>query len=160
MSKLPFPATEKRIGIAADHGGFELKEYLLSMLRASDYHVIDFGNYELNASDDYPDYIIPLARELGESKITHGIALCGSGVGVSIVANKIQGVRACLVHEKFPARQGVEDDNMNMICFGGRVISNELAWELAIIFLETKFSEKERHLRRLAKITALEKKER
>lgn len=158
MSKLPVPAIEKRIGIAADHGGFEMKEYLLSMLRATDYKVIDFGNYELNTSDDYPDYIIPLARELSEAKITHGIALCGSGVGVSIVANKIHGVRACLIHEKFPARQGVEDDNINMICFGGRVISNELAWELACIFLEAKFSGQERHVRRLAKITALEKK--
>lgn len=152
--------SEKRIGIAADHGGFALKEYLLSLLRKMDYEVIDFGNYELNNSDDYPDYITPLAFELADAKITHGIAVCGSGVGASILANKVHGVRACLIHEKFPARQGVEDDNMNMICFGGRVIGNELAWELACIFLEAKFSGKERHVRRLEKIIALEKNER
>jgi ribose 5-phosphate isomerase B len=149
---------EKIIGIAADHAGFELKEYLLTVLRGTEYKIIDFGNYELNPHDDYPDYIIPLAKELSIANITHGIAICGSGVGACILANKIKGVRACLIHEKFSARQGVEDDNMNMICLGGRVIDHALAWELTTIFLAAQFSGEERHVRRLAKVKQIENK--
>jgi ribose 5-phosphate isomerase B len=158
-SQLKIPECEKIIGVAADHAGFELKEYLLPILRATEYKIIDFGNYEFNPHDDYPDYIIPLAKELSNANITHGIAICGSGVGACILANKIKGVRACLIHEKFSAKQGVEDDNMNMICLGGRVIDHSLAWELVSIFLAAKFSGEERHVRRLDKIRRLEKNE-
>ncbi len=146
-----------RIGIAADHAGFELKEYLKKMLLELEYNITDFGNSEQKPGDDYPDYVIPLAHAIAGGNIARGIAICGSGVGASIVANKVAGIKACLIHEKFSARQGVEDDDMNMICFGGRVINNILAWELTTIFLAAKFIDVERHTRRLAKITELEK---
>src|SRR6478736_2803986 len=146
-----------RIGIAADHAGFELKEHLKKMLLEANYEVVDFGNTVLNSIDDYPDYVIPLARAVANENIDRGIAVCGSGVGACIVANKIAGVRACLIHENFSARQGVEDDDMNMICLGGRVVDQSLAWELTEIFLKAKFSGAERHVHRLAKVKELEK---
>lgn len=148
--------TLKRIGVAADHAGFELKEYLLKMLRESEYEVIDFGNSKLQPGDDYPDYVIPLAHAIADENILRGIAVCGSGVGACIAANKVAGVRACLIHEKFSAQQGVEDDDMNMICLGGKVVDNALAWELTNIFLRAKFKDEERHNRRLAKVNELE----
>jgi ribose 5-phosphate isomerase B len=144
------------IGIAADHGGYELKEYLMKMLREAGYEIIDFGNKELAPADDYPDYVIPLAKAISNSTVSRGIAICGSGVGACIAANKVIGVRACLIHEKFSAQQGVEDDNMNMICLGGRVVDHEFALKLSTIFLASKFIDVERHTRRLAKITELE----
>ena len=144
------------IGVAADHAGYELKEYLLKKLREAGNEVVDFGTYELNPADDYPDYVVPLARAIADGSISRGIAVCGSGVGACIIANKVAGVRACLIHEKFSARQGVEDDDMNMICLGGRVVDHALAWELTTLFLEAKFSGAQRHVHRLAKVTALE----
>jgi ribose 5-phosphate isomerase B len=149
----------KQIGVAADHAGFELKEYLVKILREAGYEVIDYGNNELNPADDYPDYVIPLARAVAGGEIIRGIAVCGSGVGACIAANKIAGVRACLIHETFSARQGVEDDNMNMICLGGRVIDQSLAWELTSVFLNSTFSGLERHVHRLQKIAQLENSE-
>ncbi len=146
----------KRIGVAADHAGFELKEYLLKMLCNAGYVVVDFGNKKLQADDDYPDYVIPLAHAIASDNFNRGIAICGSGVGACIAANKVAGVRACLIHEKFSAQQGVEDDNMNMICLGARVVDNVLAWELTNIFLSAKFKGEERHNRRLAKVNELE----
>jgi ribose 5-phosphate isomerase B len=148
----------KRIGIAADHGGFELKEYLSARLREEGCDVIDFGNTEMNPDDDYPDYVVPLANALINHTISRAIAICGSGVGACIIANKIAGVRACLIHEEFSARQGVEDDDMNMICLGGRVIDHDLAWTLTTTFLNAKFSGLERHIRRLGKMKVLENK--
>ena len=149
----------KQIGVAADHAGFELKEYLVKMLLETGFELIDYGNKEMNPEDDYPDYVIPLARAISDGEIMRGIAVCGSGVGASIAANKIAGVRAALIHEKFSARQGVEDDNMNMICLGGRVINQSLAWELTSVFLNSTFSGLKRHVNRLAKIAALENSE-
>jgi ribose 5-phosphate isomerase B len=146
-----------RIGVAADHAGFELKDSLLKRLQDKGYEVIDFGDSELKPEDDYPDYVIPLALAISNGTIHRGIAVCGSGVGACIAANKVTGVRACLIHEKFSARQGVEDDNMNMICLGGHMVSHSLAWNLITIFLAAKFSGAERHVRRLAKITEFEK---
>lgn len=148
---------KNKIGIAADHGGFELKEYLLFRLGVAGYEVIDFGNTTLDNADDYPDFIVPMAMAIKEKTIARGIAICGSGVGACIIANKIAGVRACLIHETFSAKQGVEDDDMNMICLGGRVIDQQLAWELTTTFLEAKFSGLERHVRRLAKMKSIEK---
>lgn len=144
------------IGIAADHGGFERKEYLMKMLLEAKYIVIDFGNKELVPEDDYPDYIVPLAHAISKGIVTRGIAICGSGVGACIAANKVAGVRACLIHEKFSAQQGVEDDDMNMICLGGRVIDESLALKLTVIFLSAKYINVERHNRRLAKVRELE----
>ncbi len=149
-------AEQMRIGIAADHGGFEMKEFLVKMLSEANYKVIDFGNKEFRNDDDYPDFVVPLADAIANGSVKRGIAVCGSGVGACIAANKVAGVRGCLITEKFSAKQGVEDDNMNMICLGGRVITESLAGELVNIFLQAKFSGAERHNRRLAKVAAIE----
>jgi len=148
-----------RIGIAADHGGFELKVQLTEALNAAGHEVADFGAHELVTGDDYPDFVVPLARAVAKGEVTRGVAICGSGVGACVVANKISGVRACLIHENFSAHQGVEDDDMNLICLGGLVVGQALAWELVKTFLQAKFSGTERFQRRLAKVAVLEHKE-
>ena len=153
------PRTAKRIGVAADHGGFELKEYLAGMLREADYEVIDFGDGKPKPDDDYPDFVVPLARAVAGGEVDRGLAICGSGVGACIASNKVPGVRACLIHECFSAHQGVEDDDMNVICLGGHVVGNALAWELVRTFLQARFSGAERHRRRLAKVARLESRE-
>lgn len=145
-----------RVGIATDHGGFVLKKELASQLRGAGHEVVDFGADELVTSDDYPDYVVPLARAVAAGQVDRGVAICGSGVGASVCANKIAGVRAALVHDNFSARQGVEDDHMNVICLGGRTIGPSVAWELVQAFLDAAFSQDERHLRRLGKVAALE----
>jgi ribose 5-phosphate isomerase B len=150
--------TPKRIGIAADHGGYELKEYLVKMLRAAGHEVIDFGDEPPKIDDDYPDFVVPLARAVARGEVNRGVAICGSGVGASVAANKVAGVRACLIHETFSAHQGVEDDDLNMICLGGLVVGHALAWELVKTFLAAQFSGVDRHRRRLAKVAELEKK--
>jgi len=154
MTKLP--KTPKLIGVAADHGGYELKEQLARMLRDAGYEVVDFGNGQPTPDDDYPDFVEPLARAVASGTVDRGVAVCGSGVGACVVANKVPGVRACLIHETFSARQGVEDDDLNVICLGGLVVSYAVAWELVKTFLEARFSGAERHRRRLAKITVVE----
>lgn len=146
-----------KVGIAADHGGFELKEELTDSLRSAGHEVTDFGAKELNDGDDYPDYVAPLANAVARGDVERGIAVCGSGVGACIVANKVPGVRASLINDAFSAHQGVEDDNMNLICLGGRVVGHELAEDLTQIFLSAQFIGAERHKRRLAKIAVLEK---
>jgi ribose 5-phosphate isomerase B len=153
------PRTPKLIGIAADHGGYELKEYLVGMLRDADHEVLDFGDEEPKLDDDYPDFVVPLARAVACGEVERGVAICGSGVGASVVANKVAGVRACLIHETFSAHQGVEDDNLNVMCLGGRVVGDALAWELVKTFLDARFSGAERHRRRLAKVAELEGRE-
>jgi len=151
-----FLRTPKRIGIAADHAGYQLKEELSKLLRDANFEVIDFGDRQLNLDDDYPDFVVPLARAVSSGEVDRGVAICGSGVGVSIAANKVAGVRACLINEEFSARQGVEDDNMNVICLGSVEINKKHAWELVSIFLASHFSGAQRHQRRLAKVAALE----
>ena len=146
------------LGIAADHGGFHLKEALGASLRAEGYAVNDFGAYQLDDNDDYPDFVVPLAREVAAGKLDRGIAVCGSGVGASIIANKVSGVRAALVHDVFSAHQGVEDDNMNLLCLGGRVVGIALASDLVRTFLSARFSGAPRHMRRLAALDDLERK--
>ena len=145
-----------KIGIAADHGGFELKEVIASLL-SKNHEVKDFGARAFNQGDDYPDFVVPMARALAANEIERGIAICGSGVGASIAANKVKGVRAALVHDTFSAHQGVEDDDMNLICLGGRIIGNELAKEIIATFLKAQFSGEERHKRRLEKVNKLER---
>lgn len=145
-----------RVGIATDHGGFGLKEELVGQLRAAGHEVVDFGAHGPNPGDDYPDFVIPLARAVAEGKVERGVAICGSGVGASVCANKIPGVRAGLVHDHFSARQGVEDDQMNVICMGGRTVGPSVAWDLVETFLGAGFSQAERHLRRLGKVASLE----
>jgi ribose 5-phosphate isomerase B len=151
------PDSPKRIGVAADHGGYESKEFLAGKLREADYEVVDFGDSQSKPDDDYPDFVVPLARAVARGEMDRGVAICGSGVGACIAANKVAGVRACLIHDGFSARQGVEDDDMNLICLGGRVIANTFAWELVKTFLQARFSGAERHRRRLAKVAELEK---
>ncbi len=145
-----------RVGIAADHGGFTLKGKTAEFLRAAGHDVVDFGAHQLNPSDDYPDFIIPLARAVAAGEVERGVALCGSGVGASVAANKVAGVRAGLIHDAFSAHQGVEDDDMNVFCLGGKVIGSGLAMELIGTFLTARFSGAQRHRRRLAKLETLE----
>jgi ribose 5-phosphate isomerase B len=146
-----------RIGIATDHGGFSLKEELLGQLRGAGHEVVDFGAHHLSDGDDYPDYVIPLAQAVAAHEIDRGVAICGSGVGASVCANKIPGVRAALIHDHFSARQGVEDDHMNILCMGGRTVGPAVAWDLVQTFLAAKFSQAPRHSRRLAKVASLER---
>lgn len=145
------------IGIASDHGGFELKTQLTLALNVEGYRVTDFGSRELVPGDDYPDYVIPLAIAVSEGEISRGIAICGSGVGACVAANKVRGVRAALITDTFSAHQGVEDDNMNVMCLGGRITGTALAWELVHAYLNADFKTDERYARRLAKIAAIEK---
>jgi ribose 5-phosphate isomerase B len=145
-----------RIGIAADHGGYGLKEDLTAHLRESGHSVIDFGACSLAHEDDYPDYVVPLAEAVSSGRVERGIAICGSGVGASVCANKIPGVRAGLISDHFSARQGVEDDHMNIICMGGRTIGPSVAVDLVETFLAAEFSQAPRHLRRLGKVASLE----
>ena len=158
ISTFVSPNPLKRVGIAADHGGFELKQYLAEKLREAGHEVIDFGDRQRDVDDDYPDYVVPLARAVAGGDVERAVAICGSGVGASVVANKVAGVRACLIHETFSAHQGVEDDDLNLICLGGLVVGQALAWELVQTFLAARFSGAERHCRRLAKVAELESK--
>src|SRR5262245_11088965 len=129
-----------RVGLATDHGGFALKEELADRVRAAGHEVVDFGAHALNHDDDYPDYVVPLARAVVAGKIDRGVAICGSGVGASVCANKVKGVRACLIHDHFSAKQGVEDDHMNILCMGGRTVGPEVAWDLVQTFLTSEYS--------------------
>jgi ribose 5-phosphate isomerase B len=147
-----------RVGIATDHGGFALKEELLAQLRTAGHEIIDFGAHCLTPDDDYPDFVTPLARAVVAGNVERGVAICGSGVGASVCANKIPGVRACLIHDHFSAKQGVEDDHMNVLCMGGRTVGPAVAWDLVQTYLAATYSQAPRHLRRLAKVAALESK--
>jgi ribose 5-phosphate isomerase B len=145
-----------RIGLATDHGGFSLKAEIVSTLRAAGHEIIDFGADRLNEGDDYPDFVIPLARAVVAGTVERGVALCGSGVGAAVCANKIPGIRAAVIHDHFSARQGVEDDHMNIICMGGRTVGPAVAWDLVQTYLKAEYSQAERHLRRLGKVASLE----
>ncbi len=146
-----------RIGIAADHGGYDMKQQLMTTLAASGNVLVDFGATRLDPEDDYPLFVIPLAQAVACGEVTRGIAVCGSGVGACIAANKVRGVRAALIMDSFSAHQGVEDDDMNVLCLGGHVVGFSLARELAITFLDARFKGAERFRRRLEKIEILEK---
>ena len=145
-----------RVGIATDHGGFGLKEDLVARIRAAGHEVVDFGAHQLRPDDDYPDFVVPLAQAIVAGKVDRGIAICGSGVGASVCANKVPGIRAALIHDHFSAKQGVEDDHMNVICMGGRTVGPEVAWDLVRTFLEATYSQESRHLRRLGKVAFIE----
>jgi ribose 5-phosphate isomerase B len=146
-----------RVGIATDHGGYGLKEELVAQLQKAKHEVVDFGAHQLSSNDDYPDFVVPLAKAVVSGQVERGVAICGSGVGASVCANKVPGVRASLIHDHFSAQQGVEDDHMNILCMGGRTVGPAVAWDLVQTFLAAEYSQAERHLRRLGKVTALEK---
>lgn len=148
--------SHKKIGICADHGGFELKEKITDFLIENQFNPVDFGAKRLDDTDDYPDFVIPLAKAVAAGEVFRGIAICGSGVGACIAANKVAGVRAALITDYFSAHQGVEDDDMNLICLGGRITGYASAEEFVLAFLNAKFIGAERHIRRLQKIQKLE----
>lgn len=145
-----------RIAIGADHAGFELKRVLADYLRRIGHEVVDVGT-DSDAPVDYPDYAEALGKVLLEGRAERGVLVCGSGVGASVSANKIPGIRAGLCHNTYSARQGVEHDEMNVLVLGGRVVGIELARELVDNFLAAKFCGEERHRRRVEKIAALER---
>jgi ribose 5-phosphate isomerase B len=145
-----------RVGIATDHGGFGLKQELVAHLRAAGHEVVDFGAHAVDPNDDYPDFVVLLARAVVAGAVERGVAICGSGVGASVCANKVPGIRAALIHDHFSAKQGVEDDHMNVLCMGGRTVGPEVAWDLVQAYLAAAYSQDARHLRRLGKVAAVE----
>ena len=145
-----------RIGLASDHGGFELKQALAKTIAGAGHEVVDLGAHTYDAADDYPDFAAPLARAVAAGDVERGVLICGSGVGASVAANKIHGVRAAICHDTYSAHQGVEHDDMNILVLGGRVVGIEVAHELVRAFLGAKFSGEPRHLRRLNKVKALD----
>jgi len=145
-----------RIGIATDHGGYGLKEELIAQLRKAGHEVVDFGAHKLSPDDDYPDFVVPLAQAVVGRQVQRGVAICGSGVGAAVCANKVPGARASLIHDHFSAKQGVEDDHMNILCMGGRTVGPAVAWDLVQTFLDAEYTQAPRHLRRISKVAALE----
>ena len=145
-----------RVALGADHGGFNLKNELVSRLSEA-YEVLDLGAHKCDPIDDYPDFVRAVAKAVVSGQAERGIIICGSGVGACIAANKVPGVRACLCHDTYSAHQGVEHDDMNVLCLGARVIGTELATELVTAFLEARFTGEERHRRRLEKVMTIER---
>ena len=144
------------VAVGADHGGLLLKERLLALLRER-CQVMDVGAHSLDPDDDYPDFAEAVACEVASGRAHRGIIICGSGVGACIAANKVPGIRACLCHDTYSAHQGVEHDDMNVMCLGARVVGEELAAELVLAFLNARYSGEERHRRRLEKVMAIER---
>jgi len=145
-----------RIAIGGDHGGFELKNTLAAQLKQAGHEIVDVGAHTYDASDDYPDFARLVAEAVASGQAERGLVVCGSGVGASIAANKVKGVRAALCHDTYSARQGVEHDDMNVLCLGARIVGVELARELARAFVGATFSGEDRHVRRLNKVLALD----
>ena len=145
-----------KVALAADHGGFFLKNELLDRF-GTEHDIADIGAYSLDPDDDYPDYALAVARTVASGKAVRGIIVCGSGVGACVVANKVPGIRAAICHDTYSARQGVEHDDMNVLCLGARVIGSELAAELVQAFLTAEFSTAPRYRRRLEKVKEIEK---
>jgi len=147
-----------RVALAADHGGAELKAELLRRLPAAglEHEWLDLGGDGSDQGDDYPDYSRALGQAIASGRADRGILICGSGVGATVAANKIRGVRASVCHDTYSAHQGVEHDDLNVLCLGARVVGAEVAVECAIAFLGARFSGAERHRRRLEKVLAIE----
>lgn len=146
-----------RIAIAADHAGLTLKTEVAAMLGTWGHDVLDLGAHDFDPDDDYPDFAALVARAVADGTVERGVIVCGSGVGASIAANKVPGVRAAMCHDTYSAHQGVEHDDMNVLCVGGRVIGPETAREALAAFLSARFTGEERHVRRLQKVIALER---
>ena len=146
-----------KVAVGADHAGFPLKDRMMDVIRGAGHDVVDCGAEKLIPGDDYPDYAERVAGAIREGRAERGVLICGSGVGASVAANKFDGIRAALCHDTFSAHQGVEDDSMNILCLGARVVGPALAEELVVTFLRARFSEAERHARRLAKVIGFER---
>ncbi len=147
-----------KIAVAGDHAGVPLNQTVIDELRRLGHEVTDLGTHDPNKPDDYPDYAAALAKEIVEGRCERGVLICGSGVGASVAANKVKGIRAGLAHDTYSAHQGVEHDDMNVLCLGARIIGPATAIELVHAFVGAQFTGEERHRRRLAKITAIENK--
>lgn len=145
-----------KIAFGCDHGGFAIKAIIINELRAAGHEVLDCGAFTYDPVDDYPDFATAVGRAIQEGRAERGIVVCGSGVGAAIAGNKLRGIRSCVCHDTYSARQGVAHDDMNVLCLGARVIGDELAKELVRTFVNAKFSGEARHLRRLEKVLALE----
>ena len=145
-----------RIAVGADHNGYALKKTMASLLRSLGHDVVDVGAHEMDPSDDYPDFAGALARTVASGEAERGVMVCGSGVGASVAANKVRGVRAAVCHDTYSAHQGVEHDNMNVLCLGARIVGEEVAREAVQAFVSATFSGEERHRRRLDKVLAME----
>jgi ribose 5-phosphate isomerase B len=145
-----------RIAIGADHGGFPIKADLAALLKKLGHEVVDVGAHTLDSSDDYPDFARAVGQAVQRGEADRGIVICGSGVGACVAANKLRGIRAGVCHDTYSAHQGVEHDNMNVLCLGGRVVGIEVARELVQAYVAARFSGEERHARRVAKVMALE----
>jgi ribose 5-phosphate isomerase B len=148
-----------RIAIGADHGGFPLNERVRDELRAAGHLVQDFGTHDGSQPDDYPDYALKVGQSIQSGAAEIGILICGSGVGASVAANKLRGVRAALCADTYSAHQSREHDDCNMLCLGARVVGVELALEIMRAFVAARFTGEERHLRRLAKVALMEEQE-
>jgi ribose 5-phosphate isomerase B len=144
-----------RIALGADHDGLVLKSELLLRLKDK-YDILDLGAFTFDAEDDYPDFAYQVAQAVATGRVDRGLIICGSGVGACITANKVPGIRAGLCHDTYSAHQGVEHDDMNVLCLGARIVGIELAYELAMAFLNAHFDGAERHVRRLRKIESVE----
>jgi ribose 5-phosphate isomerase B len=145
-----------RVAVGADHAGYPLKTTVIAELQALGHEVVDLGGDGSDPNDDYPDYARAVAHAVQSGAAERGVLICGSGVGASAAANKVRGIRSALCHDSFSARQGVEDDDMNVLSLGARVIGPALAQDLVQTFMAARFSGLERHVRRLGKITAME----
>ncbi len=145
-----------KVAIAGDHAGFDLKQTLLPFLTKNGFEVIDLGTNTADTPSDYPDFAQAVGQAINSGQVERGVLVCGSGVGVSVAANKIHGIYAGLCHDTYSAHQGVEHDNMNVICIGARVIGVELAREIVKAFLNAQFTNEERHVRRMGKVKAIE----
>ena len=145
-----------RIALGCDHGGFPLKARILSVITSAGHQVVDCGT-DSSCSVDYPDFAEFVGRTIIEGKAERGILLCGSGVGISVAANKIPGIRAGVCHDAYSAHQGVEHDDMNVLCLGARIVGDEVAVELVQNFLKAQFTREERHVRRLNKVLQIER---
>lgn len=145
-----------KIALGTDHAGLDLKKEIATYLAQLGHDVTDVGAHEFDAVDDYPDFAAAVAREVAAGNVERGLLVCGSGVGASIAANKVVGVRAAMCHDTYSAHQGVEHDDMNVLCVGARIIGIEIAREVVVSFLGATFSGDERHVRRLNKVLAIE----
>ena len=145
-----------KIALAADHNGFELKAIISEVLKKAGHAVLDVGPHSFDPLDDYPDYAKILAKSVSEKESDRGIMICGSGVGAAVAANKVKGVRAAMCHDLYSAHQGVEHDDLNVLCLGSRIIGSEVARELVITFVNADYTHEERHQRRLEKVLDME----